>query len=89
MGTLHKESRQRIEEMRACEAISLAEWKCMAHALKALDREFTQSCRTRSVRYERIAERQRALYLACPVEPETAECGLLSEGRECLRNVCQ
>jgi len=45
IGTYHKESRQRLEELRANEVITLDEWKCMARALAALDDELTLDCK--------------------------------------------
>ena len=90
MGTVHKESRQRLEVLRACGAISMEEWACMTSTLKDLDREFTALCRSRSVGYEEIAARQRALYSACASEPkaETIECTLLSEDALCTARTC-
>ena len=90
MGTVHKESRQRIEVLRACKAISMEEWSCMASVLKSLDTEFTALCRSRSVDYEEIAARQRSLYSNCVSQPkaETIECGLLSEDSGCLVERC-
>ena len=91
MGTVHKESRQRLEVLRACGAISMEEWSCMASVLKSLDTEFTALCRSRSVAYQEIAARQRSLYSDCVSRPkaETVECGLLSEDARCLAERCR
>ena len=90
MGTLHKESRQRIEELRACHAISYDEWLCMARVLETLDERFTSRCRKTSVGFDEIAEEQRALYSRCLTEPddEKVECGLLSSDPGCLATTC-
>lgn len=90
MGTVHKESRQRLEVLRACAAVSLEDWSCMAGALKELDLEFTALCRTRAVAFEEIASRQRELYRGCLGAPraEVVECAVLSEDVRCLQAAC-
>jgi len=90
MGTVHKESRQRIEVLRACRTVSDEAWLCMARALKALDVEFTGRCRTGTVRLREIVVRQRVLYAPClPVAAtETLDCSLLDAGEECLTLGC-
>ena len=91
MGTVHKESRQRLEVLRACEAISMEEWSCMTSALKELDEEFTALCRSTSVGYSEIAARQRTLYSDCSpgLDAETIDCTILSEDGECAARVCR
>jgi hypothetical protein len=91
MGTVHKESRQRLEVLRACEAISHGEWECMAGALKAIDREFTSRCKVvKSVRHGEIADEQRRRYAACfgHPAPETIDCAVLSSDSDCLQERC-
>ena len=65
VGTFHKESRQRIEELRAQKVISLDEWKCMARALEKLDDEMTVSCKVKKDPLSVIEVRQRELYSNC------------------------
>ena len=90
MGTFHKESRQRIEELRACHAISMDQWYSMARALQALDKEFTARCKVDSVSLSRIEKRQRELYTAGsePPQNDTIECALLSTDGSCMAEVC-
>jgi hypothetical protein len=90
MGTVHKESRQRLEVLRACGSVSEESWLCMARALEALDGEFTARCRKESVRLREIVLRQRALYEPCLAAGagEVAECALLSSDDDCLARGC-
>jgi hypothetical protein len=90
MGTIHKESRQRIEVLRACQAISMEEWTCMARALQKLDTEFTGRCKTLSVPFREISDRQRILYTDClgPSKSETVECAVLSSDPRCSTSRC-
>jgi len=90
MGTFHKESRVRLEELRMCHAISEAEWACMARELKALDRAFTAECRDRRVRYREIAADQRDRYVGCLPElaAGVANCAVLSDESLCLAEAC-
>jgi len=90
MGTLHRESRARLEELRICDAIADDEWLCMARALQALDRDFTSRCRSGRVPYAEIADVQRARYRACAVAAnhETIECTLLSTDPACIASRC-
>lgn len=90
MGTLHKDSRQRIEVLRACHDVSYEEWLCMARALETLDTEFTGRCEERRVAYSEIADRQRLLYAQCVQQrsDELVECTLLSENARCLTRRC-
>jgi hypothetical protein len=90
MGTVHKESRQRIEVLRACRTVSEAAWGCMAQALKTLDVEFTGRCKAGPVELREIVVRQRVLYAPCLPESAAAtlECALLSSDDECLALGC-
>lgn len=90
IGTYHKESRQRLEVLRACGAISVDEWKCMAGTLKTLDKEMTRNCEEGPQTLEAIEVRQRELYAPCvePLKGSVANCGLLSSGGNCLRGLC-
>jgi len=90
MGTLHRESRQRIEFLRACHDVSHEEWLCMARALETLDTEFTGRCEETRVPYSEIADRQRLLYAQCLQQrsDELIECTLLSENVRCLTRRC-
>jgi hypothetical protein len=90
MGTVHKESRARIETLRMCGSISADEWVCMARALESLDDHFTELCRSRSVRFGEIADEQRRRYADCLAspDPEVVECGLLSNDERCLEDCC-
>lgn len=91
MGTLHKESRARIEHLRACGAISYEEWLCMARALEKIDDEFTELCRSRTIPYDEVADEQRRLYSSCLGTPrnEVVECGILSTEPDCLASACR
>ena len=84
MGSLHKESRVRIEALRMCRAISHDEWLCMARVLETIDNEFTGRCRSRAVRYAEVANEQRRRYSNCFDTPRTevVECGILSTESE-------
>jgi hypothetical protein len=90
MGTVHKESRQRIEVLRACQTVSYEAWLCMAQALKTLDVEFTARCKAGAVELREIVVRQRVLYAPClPASAaETLECALLSSADDCLALGC-
>jgi len=90
MGTLHRDSRQRIEVLWACDDVSYEEWLCMARALEAVDAEFTGRCVERRVAYGEIAHRQRRLYGQCLQQrsDELVECTLLSENARCLTKRC-
>ena len=90
MGTYHKESRVRLEELRMCGAITDSEWGCMASELKALDVAFTAECRERKVRYREIAADQHERYRACLGTPgdAIAACAVLSDDAVCLQERC-
>ena len=90
MGTLHRESRARLEELRICDAIADDEWLCMARALQALDRDFTSRCRSGRVPYAEIADVQRARYRACAVaaDRETIACTVLTTNPTCIASCC-
>jgi len=90
MGTVHKESRARIEALRACGAVSLAEWKCMARTLEDLDRIFTAECGKRSLGYAEISAEQRSRFAACfaPERPDIVACTPLDAAPDCLEALC-
>jgi hypothetical protein len=90
MGSLHKESRARIETLRMCGAISRDEWLCMARALETIDDDFTGRCRSRTVPYAEVADEQRRRYSECFRTPRTeiVECGILSTEAGCLTSAC-
>ena len=90
MGSVHKESRARIETLRMCGAVSADEWLCMARALESLDDHFTELCRSRNVRFREIADEQRRLYASCrrQSDPEVVACGILSTDEVCLEECC-
>ncbi len=90
MGTVHKESRGRLEVMRACDSISRGEWLCLVRALESIDTEFTARCRDRFVPFHEIADEQRMRYLAClgPSRGEDAVCAVLSAETRCLTRGC-
>lgn len=90
MGTLHRESRVRIEKLRLCDAIDDDEWLCMARALQAIDRNFTARCMSDRVAYAEIADAQRAKYHACAVaaDRETIECTVLTANPACIASCC-
>ena len=90
MGTLHRESRNRLETLRMCDAITDEEWLCMTRALQALDRSFTTRCRSGSVSYAEIADDQRGRYGTCAVTTTgtTIECSLLSTDPACVATHC-
>lgn len=90
MGTLHKESRLRLEDLRMCGVLSLGEWKCMARALRTIDEVFTARCTQREVSFEAIASEQRRRYAGClePARPATLECTILSTEARCLADQC-
>lgn len=86
IGTFHKESRQRLEELRAHQVVSLDEWKCMARALAALDDELTRECKEEEKSIELIEIRQSELYAPClsPANPKVVRCSLLSSEDRCF-----
>jgi len=90
MGTLHRESRNRLEALRMCDAITDDQWLCMSRALQALDRDFTAHCRSDGVSYAEIADDQRARYRLCAVAADraTIECSLLSTAPACIADRC-
>jgi hypothetical protein len=90
MGTFHKESRVRIEELRMCRVITDAQWGCLATELKALDVAFTAECRERTVRYAEIASDQHDRYVRClPEGPKAvARCAVLSDDATCIAEHC-
>lgn len=65
MGTFHKESRRRLEELRMDGVIAEVEWSCLTDALEALDVDFTSRCRAEKYDYEDVASEQRRRYAAC------------------------
>lgn len=90
MGTVHRESRSRLETLRMCDAITDVEWLCMSRALETLDQEFTARCKAGSVDYDQIAGVQQTRYRACTgnAAPMTIECSLLSTDRTCITERC-
>ena len=86
MGTLHRESRNRLEALRMCDAITDDQWLCMSRALQALDRDFTARCRSDRVSYAESADDQRARYRTCAVaaDRETIECTVLTTAPACI-----
>lgn len=90
MGTFHKESRVRIEELRMCHAVSDEEWRCLASELKALDVAFTAECREHRVRYSRIAADQQLRYARCLPKRSKglARCAVLSGDTLCIDEYC-
>jgi len=91
LGTVHKESRARLETLRMCRAVSADEWLCMARALESLDDHFTDRCRSRRVRFGEIAAEQRRLGAGCFARPDPAliECGIVSTDERCLHDLCE
>jgi hypothetical protein len=85
MGTFHKESRQRLEGLFSCRAISDVEWGCMARELRALDHAFTGRCRSERVAVDEILADQRARYGRClaPAAAPVAACAALAEDDAC------
>ena len=90
MGTVHRESRNRLETLRMCDAITDDEWLCMTRALQSLDQSFTARCKSASVSYTEIAEDQRGRYETCAVTATSAtiECSLLSTNPTCVAARC-
>jgi hypothetical protein len=90
MGSVHKESRARLESLRTCDALTHDEWSCMAHALAEIDKEFSDTCRSRIVGFQEIAASQRTRYAACLArpDPELVECGVLTTDGLCLTSRC-
>lgn len=90
MGTVHRESRNRLETLRMCDAITDDEWLCMTRALQSLDRSFTARCKSASVPYTEIADDQRRRYETCAgtTTSATIECGLLSTDPACVAVRC-
>ena len=87
IGTFHKESRQRLEELRAGKVISLDEWACMARALKSLDEEMTVKCKEKKESIEVIEAWQTGYYSPCVVsakKEEIVRCSLLTSEETCL-----
>ena len=87
IGTFHKESRQRLEELRAGKVISLDEWACMARALKSLDEEMTVKCKEKEESIEVIEAWQTEHYSPCVVsakKEEIVRCSLLTSEETCL-----
>ncbi|MEE3328124.1 MAG: hypothetical protein VX252_12380 [Myxococcota bacterium] len=88
IGTFHKESRQRLEELRAQKFISLDEWKCMARALQALDKEMTVKCKEKKETLAVIEVWQTERYSSClssrDQNQDILECSLLSGMEVCL-----
>lgn len=83
LGTSHRDSRSRIEQLRSCGAVTHAQWACMAEAASAVDDEFTALCRGAAISHEAIASRQRASYQACvPSASEIAEWAVFSTDAE-------
>jgi hypothetical protein len=88
LGTFHKESRRRIEDLRSCKAIDQAQWECTSSALKELDREFTDRCRAEQVSLKVIEARQRVLYEPCLPRKRLLKCTLLSSSPRCVSSAC-
>ena len=88
LGTFHKESRRRIEDLRSCNAIDQLQWECTTSALKQLDREFTDRCRSEAVSLKLIEARQRLLYEPCLPRKRLLECTLLSSRPRCVSHAC-
>ena len=90
MGTFHKESRERLEALLDCHAISETEWRCMTGALKALDHDFTARCRSESVDLDVILADQTERYTRClpPADDGKASCAALSDDWTCVDLAC-
>ena len=88
IGQFHKESRQILEEMRAARIVTLDEWKCMARALQALDKEMTVKCKEKVEPIEVIEAWQIERYSPCLGESgekaKILKCSLLSTEEECI-----
>ena len=88
IGTFHKESRQLLEELRAQKVIVLDEWKCMARALQALDKEMTVKCKEKKEPLAVVEAWQTERYSPCLSSNnrgnEILECSLLSGAASCL-----
>lgn len=87
IGTFHKESRQRLEELRAGKVISLDEWACMARALKSLDEEMTVKCKEKKESIEVIEAWQTEYYSPCvdsAKKEKIVRCSLLTAEETCL-----
>lgn len=91
MGTLHKESRGRLEYLRRCGVVSDRQWACMARALESHDEHFTAACRTRRVPFAEIAAAQRSDYAGClgSGRSEDVACAVFSDEFTCLAERCE
>lgn len=89
-GTSHKNSRERIEVLRSCGAISEPEWTCMSDAAKSVDLDVTALCRSAPVSSADLVTRQRAAFLRClePKHESLADCAVFSSDTSCLRTGC-
>jgi len=65
MGSLHRESRSKLEILRTRHKITMEEWRCMAKALASIDKDLTASCTERVVSYSEFQDEQRARYSTC------------------------
>ena len=86
IGTFHKESRNRLEQMRTQRVISSTEWTCMAQALKKLDSKMTTECAEKKQPLRIIESWQVELYTPCirsEKKTEILRCSLLSADTEC------
>jgi hypothetical protein len=69
LGSFHRLGRNQLERLRAAEVISAREWKCMADALAALDREISMRCVTTPQYLDALQDLQRKAYSACLTPP--------------------
>ena len=65
MGTLHRDSRSNLENLKSCGELSRAEWACMTTALTEIDERFTLTCETTEIAYDDFVRAQEAEYSAC------------------------
>lgn len=65
MGSLHRDSRSNLENLRSCGELSFDEWSCMSTALQDIDRRYTAVCETRTVDYDEFRAEQASAYAAC------------------------
>jgi hypothetical protein len=90
-GTSHKAARARIEELEACGAISIEQWRCLTDAAKAVDREWTAACDADPAFDGDLAERQRAAFAPCVAADRSAiaSCAAFSSAPGCWTDWCR
>ena len=69
LGSIHRSARNKLESLRVAELISTREWKCMAEALAALDRDISRRCVTTPQYLDALQDSQRKAYAACLTPP--------------------